>query len=193
MPYITLYVISIFVSSLIEYTMSNRIFKDAADIGYKIDIRRVKTLFNSYSNRSILDKQIKCFIPIINLMTSIITIKDYYKYRNYFLTYLNWVGALIPLTEHEQKEYERNSNIQTAIKINKNFEIAKKTSLIDSKKEIQNEKKLTIPKINKEIRSEFRNCYTSKTRINELYKLKQSLIDEKNERKEEKKLVKKRK
>lgn len=92
-----------------------RIFKDAADAGYKIDIDRISEITESLDPNASKIKFLKLLLPIFNIMHVSQEILEYNNLRFMVLDMLYALNALEEMTDEEQTEYLKKPTVLNAI------------------------------------------------------------------------------
>lgn len=101
------YISTVIVSIIMKYQLTMQMFKDIADIGYKINIDKIKDIGNQLEINTNNQNKINLFIPIYNLVSLLEEYEAYYKNRNEMFNTLNIMGLLEEMTEEEIEEYNK--------------------------------------------------------------------------------------
>jgi len=127
------------VSFCLEMANESRMFKDVADAGYKIDIRRLSELNKQINPNASKISFISMLIPIFNIIQVFQKTIQYNNVRPMILDQLNVLDALEEMTEIEKQEYLKKPTGLNAllIPLKSEIRISKAASL---KIETENEK-----------------------------------------------------
>ena len=117
-------------SFIMEISNELRVFKDAADAGYKIDIRKMTELSEKLNKNAIKVKHISMLIPIFNIIQVFISITQYNNIRPMILDQLSAMDILEEMTETEKKEYSKKTTGLNAMKIIINSEVKLKNAAL---------------------------------------------------------------
>jgi hypothetical protein len=90
-------------------------FKNAADLGYKIDFDNFK---HSFGNNNSMIEKILNIIPFVNIIKTFIESFNYLSLEDDFFLELKISGCLEELDESENLEYKNNPTSFNAYKIN---------------------------------------------------------------------------
>lgn len=91
-----------------EITNELRMFKDAADAGYKIDVKRLSELGMQLNPNATKETLLSMLIPIFNVMQVFQRTIQYNNVRPMILDQLSVIDALEEMTESEKAEYLKN-------------------------------------------------------------------------------------
>ncbi len=91
-----------------EITNEMRMFKDAADAGYKIDVKRLSELGMQLNPNATKETLLSMLIPIFNVMQVFQRTIQYNNVRPMILDQLSVIDALEEMTESEKAEYLKN-------------------------------------------------------------------------------------
>ena len=91
-----------------EITNELRMFKDAADAGYKIDVKRLSKLGMQLNPNATKETLLSMLIPIFNVMQVFQRTIQYNNVRPMILDQLSVIDALEEMTESEKAEYLKN-------------------------------------------------------------------------------------
>ena len=95
------------VSFGMEMANELRMFKDVADAGYKIDIRRLSDLSKQLNPNASKATLLSMLIPIFNIMQVFQRTVQYNNARPMILNQLNVMDALEEMSEIEKQEYQK--------------------------------------------------------------------------------------
>lgn len=96
------------ITSLILSTINElRMYKDAADAGYKIDGRNLNKYNQEYEQRNIKNFSLALLIPFVNLFITVINVVMYGLTRENIIEHLGMIKVLEDLTEEEKKKYQK--------------------------------------------------------------------------------------
>lgn len=95
-------------SFCMEMANELRMFKDVADAGYKIDIRRLSDLSKQLNPNATKATLLSMLIPIFNIMQVFQRTVQYNNARPMILDQLNVMDALEEMSEIEKQEYQKN-------------------------------------------------------------------------------------
>ena len=98
------WLISIGASFVMDFQNGLRLFKDAADAGYKIDLKRYSTVLNDENLGKI--NTLKLLIPGLNIFTVFQRAFNYNQARRFILDELSVMGLLKEMTNEEKKLYQ---------------------------------------------------------------------------------------
>ena len=122
-------------SIFMEFTNEGRMFKDAADNGYLIDLNRIGEINNSLSNKSSKTRLLELFIPIFNILGVLKRTFDYNQIRPMVLDTLSSLDVLKEMTPSQKEKYENKPTIFNALKINMSVSINELINKKESEKE----------------------------------------------------------
>ena len=94
-------------SFCMEMANELRMFKDVADAGYKIDIRRLSDLSKQLNPNATKATLLSMLIPIFNIMQVFQRTVQYNNARPMILDQLNVMDALEEMSEIEKQEYQK--------------------------------------------------------------------------------------
>ncbi|MGM9877801.1 MAG: hypothetical protein ACI33S_04040 [Bacilli bacterium] len=94
-------------SFCMEMANELRMFKDVADAGYKIDIRRLSDLSKQLNPNASKATLLSILIPIFNIMQVFQRTVQYNNVRPMILDQLNVMDALEEMSEIEKQEYQK--------------------------------------------------------------------------------------
>jgi len=110
-------------SFFMEMANELRMFKDAADAGYKIDIRRLSDLSKQLNPNASKATLLSILIPIFNIMQVFQRTVQYNNVRPMILDQLNVMDALKEMSEMEKQEYQKKPTGLNALLIQLRAEI----------------------------------------------------------------------
>lgn len=84
-----------------------KIFKDAADAGYKIDTKRLSEFQKQLSPDATKITFLSMLIPLYNVMSVFQRVKQYENARPMILDQLSVTGVLEEMSDYEKKEYSK--------------------------------------------------------------------------------------
>lgn len=92
-------------SFFMELSNELRMYKDAADAGYKVDIKRLSELSKEINPNAAKGTVLSLLIPIFNIMQVLQRTMQYNNIRPMMLTQLSVIGALEKMSDLEKEEY----------------------------------------------------------------------------------------
>lgn len=96
------------ITSLILSTINElRMYKDAADAGYKINGRNLNKYNQEYEQRNIKNFSLALLIPFVNYFITVINVAMYSLTKENIFEHLGMIKVLEDLTEEEKKEYQK--------------------------------------------------------------------------------------
>lgn len=95
-------------SFVMEFAHEFRMFKDAADAGYKVDTRRFSELGNQLNPNAANITLLSMLIPCANVMLVFDRMKKYNDIRPMMLNQLSAIDVLEEMSEIEKAEYQKN-------------------------------------------------------------------------------------
>lgn len=104
-----------------------RMFKDAADSGYRIDINRMSELskqVNPEASNAILKSLL---IPVLNIVGVFQRTQQYNNIRPFVLDQLSVIDSLIPMTDEEKEQYMQKPTAINALVITVKPQITNET------------------------------------------------------------------
>lgn len=108
MNYLTFWIATIIGSFGAEIVNELRMFKDIADVGYKVDLKKMSEFLDRLmpdTNKSYL---LSFLIPLYNIMDVCKNIITYNNIRPMLLDQLNAMGVLEEMSVYEKNEYAKN-------------------------------------------------------------------------------------
>ena len=108
MEFLVFWIGTIITSFSMEIANELRMFKDAADAGYKIDIKRLSELGEQLNTNTSKNTLLSMLIPIFNIMQVLQRTIKYNNARSMILTQLSIMDCLEEMTEIEKEEYKEN-------------------------------------------------------------------------------------
>lgn len=110
-------------SFCLEIANELRIFKDAADAGYKIRLKKVSTLSGRSNPHVSKAVRLSLIVPVYNMFAVLQRTMLYNKVRPVMLDLLYVMGALEEMTEIEKQEYLKNPTALNALLVPLKMEI----------------------------------------------------------------------
>ena len=107
MDYIYFWLTTIILSTGTSLVNELRMYKDAADNGYRIDGINLKRNMKNYFSPVVRNFSLKLLIPFYNIFVSIINVMAYNFNRPRMLDNLNMLYALEEMTEEEKEKYQK--------------------------------------------------------------------------------------
>lgn len=107
MEFLIIWLSTVAVSFGMEIANELRMFKDVADAGYKIDIRRLSDLSKQLNPNASKATLLSMLIPIFNIMQVFQRAVQYNNARPMILDQLNVMDALEEMSEIENQEYQK--------------------------------------------------------------------------------------
>lgn len=107
MEFLIIWLSTVAVSFGMEIANELRMFKDVADAGYKIDIRRLSDLSKQLNPNASKATLLSMLIPIFNIMQVFQRTVQYNNARPMILDQLNVMDALEEMSEIENQEYQK--------------------------------------------------------------------------------------
>lgn len=104
-------------SFCMEMANELRMFKDVADAGYKIDVRRLSDLSEQLNPNATKATLLSMLIPIFNIMQVFQRTVQYNNARPMILAQLNVMDALEEMSEIEKQEYQKKPTELNALLI----------------------------------------------------------------------------
>lgn len=118
MGFLVFWLASIGASFIMELASEFRLYKDVADAGYKVNIKRFNELgkqFNPYATKQAL---LSLLLPFgINIIMVFYRAMQYNNLRPFLIDQLSVIDALEEMTEEEKKEYSEKPTALNAILI----------------------------------------------------------------------------
>lgn len=108
MELLVLWVGTSITSFCMEMANELRMFKDVADVGYKIDIRRLSDLNKQLNPNASKTTLLSMLIPIFNIMQVFQRTVQYNNIRPMIFDQLNVMDVLEEMSEIEKQEYQKN-------------------------------------------------------------------------------------
>lgn len=104
-------------SFCLELANELRMFKDAFDVGYKVDVQRLSELEIQMNSYEIKTTFLSMLIPIFNVIQVFQKTLEYNNVRPMILNQLSEIAVLEEMTEEEKKEYLKNPTALNALKV----------------------------------------------------------------------------
>lgn len=119
--FIIMWFITIIMSIYMSIKNSALLFKDVADAGYKIELSKIKEVYDSIGPDFDRNNKLIFLIPFVNLLNQVnVTIK-YNDMRPFLLDELNAMNCLEEMSDLEKEKYNENKTGFTAIKISSGY------------------------------------------------------------------------
>jgi uncharacterized protein YbcV (DUF1398 family) len=118
MELLIIWILTIIASVVMELSSELRIFKDVADNGYKIDVKKISELASQINPNASKVTLMSLLIPVVNIMGVFQRTMIYNNVRHMILDQLSVLDSLIPMTKEEEEEYKKNPSAFNAIYIN---------------------------------------------------------------------------
>lgn len=119
--FIIMWFITIIISICMSIKNSALLFKDVADAGYKIELSKIKDVYDSIGPGFDRNNKLIFLIPFVNILNQVnVTIK-YNNIRPFLLDELNVMNCLEEMTDLEKEKYNENKTGFTAIKISSGY------------------------------------------------------------------------
>lgn len=106
MYFIVMWGTTIILSYGMKLVNGMRLFKDCADLGYKINLRKLNRI--SLSNSQDIESKLAVFIPIYNMMIELKKTFVYNSASKEAIEVLERNNALIPMEQEESERYQRS-------------------------------------------------------------------------------------
>ena len=123
-----------------------RIFKDMADLGYKIDLKRMSDAIESVDPNLAKNSRLQFLIPVYNLAMAYKQITLYNENRDMIYDQLRVMDVLIEMTDEEKEEYKKKPTGFNAMILDLKMQI-KEAKTIHMTVEIEDSK--VVFKVNK--------------------------------------------
>lgn len=123
MEFLVLWVSTSITSFCMEMANELRMFKDVADAGYKIDVRRLSDLNKQLNPNASKATILSMLIPIFNIMQVFQRTIQYNNVRPMMLDQLNVMDVLEEMSEIEKQEYQKKPTGLNALLIPLKVEI----------------------------------------------------------------------
>lgn len=102
-------------SFCVEMANELRVFKDVADVGYKIDVKRMSELGNQLNPDGVKISFLTILIPVYNIIQTFKKVIQYNNIRPMLLDQLRIINVLEEMTEYEKEEYQQKPTGLNAI------------------------------------------------------------------------------
>ena len=106
---------TVIVSFAMELTNELRMFKDAADNGYKIDIKRLSEFSKQMNPDAAKTTLMSLLIPIMNIIGVMQRTLQYNNVRYMILDQLSVIDTLIPMTKEDKEKYKEKPSSMKAL------------------------------------------------------------------------------
>lgn len=115
MGFFTIYFSTIVASFALDLMRDLMIYKDAADLGFKFESKKLHEFNTTYNHYNYRINRIAIFIPFYNLINVFKKVVGYSKNKKQVLNHLVRLGFLKEMCEYEKYEYSRHPNGINAI------------------------------------------------------------------------------
>lgn len=115
MEFLVLWLVTSIASFGMEIANELRMYKDAADAGYKVDAERLSELGKQFDSNASNVTLLSMLIPIFNVMQVFQRTIQYNNARPMILDQLRLIGALEEMSEIEKTEYLKNPTALNAL------------------------------------------------------------------------------
>lgn len=115
MKYFIMWLLTVVVSYFMEIMSELRIFKDAADAGYKVDLQRLKDISAQINPDGDKIFTLSLLIPIFNMINVLCRTKKFDEDRGFLLDELRVIDALDEMSKVEQEEYSKKPTLFNAL------------------------------------------------------------------------------
>jgi len=135
MELLIIWVITIVASLVMQVAQEMRMFKDIANEGYKIDLKRLTELTSELNPNAIKTIKMGFLIPIANILLVMQRAMQYNNHRHMIGDQLSVMGCLTRMDEEEQDWYNKMPNGLMALLISGNgfSKDTKKITYVDEK------------------------------------------------------------
>ena len=116
-------------SFVMEMISELRIYKDAADAGYKIDVKKLSELGKQLNPNAPKVTLLSMLIPVFNIMLVFQRAVQYNNIRPMILDQLSALDTIEKMSEKERREYLKNPTTLNALSVLLKSELSKVTSL----------------------------------------------------------------
>lgn len=99
---------SIALSIGIDFAQALKMFKDVADQGYKIDVKKLSNIANQSNPATNKMHMVGLFIPIVNIFLKTDQMLKYNQSRPFLLDQLRINDCIEPLSKEEEQDYNSN-------------------------------------------------------------------------------------
>ena len=108
MSYIVMWLTTVLASYVFDFKIAFKMFKEIADVGYKINADKFRDFANSIpTNSSDISKVIR-FIPFVNLLYTLHGINSYENNKQLIFQQFLSLDILEEMTDDEKEEYKKN-------------------------------------------------------------------------------------
>lgn len=118
MEFVIIYIYSVIISFLTEITNELIIFKNIADQGYKVNMKKLSSLSNDENKKVFLT----LLMPIYNVFTAFNRFKEYHENREEVLKEFDSLGLIEKMTKVERKMYLEKPSYFNAFLVPLKFE-----------------------------------------------------------------------
>lgn len=117
MELLIMWIVTIIASVSMEVANELRMFKDAADNGYKIDIKAISDFAKQVNPNASKATMMSLLVPVVNILGVLQRTMMYNNARSTILDQLSVIDSLIKMTKEEEDEYKKNPTTLNAIYI----------------------------------------------------------------------------
>ena len=107
MEFISTWLITVLMSLGVSIANELRMYKDAADNGYRIDGINLNTYTSKYGSNIVKNITLQLLIPFYNILSSFVNILIYNNNRPHLLDELNMMDALDEMRDEEKEYYQK--------------------------------------------------------------------------------------
>ncbi len=118
MVFLGIYLGTVFGSFIITILKELMFFKDLADLGYKINIKKLTAIEQELNIALIENSMIFVLLPIINILHTFLNVSDYNCIRQDIIDILDSKKALENMSASQIDEYQKNPTALNALFIN---------------------------------------------------------------------------
>lgn len=117
MELVLFYLLTIVLSVYNNLSLVNNTIKDIANLGYRLDLKRIRELQSKFNNNNSNNNLILYTVcPILNIILSTQALITYFKTRNQVLETLDKLDSVYLMDEIELEEYNKKRNGFNALK-----------------------------------------------------------------------------
>lgn len=113
---------TIVASVSMEIVKELKVFKYAADDGYRINLEKAKEYDDNQSDIDVFKKAISHFIPVYNILNTMNEINMFNEKTPTLLNQLHVMNLLEPMSDEEKEEYNKKPSLFNAFKVNMKHE-----------------------------------------------------------------------
>ena len=107
MNFISTWLVTVLISSGVSVANELRMYKDAADNGYRIDGINLNAYTSKYRSNIVKNITFRILIPFYNILSSLVNVLIYNNNRPRLLYELNMMDALDEMREEEKEYYQK--------------------------------------------------------------------------------------